>query len=198
MKEVFQKIGKVLAMTETSTQTWKIGNGIRVFPEGLCPFCQKSIRSTAIWKIGNGILHGRWEFLEGKGHFKAPQANFGFHPHVGENAAICLGNNGSPDAALFFGMNPAGAYPGWTDEVGAIPRWEEFLKNIWGHECSEDLIEHLPNSEADCEFCEHGNTFCGDEASDGCLCTRPQGHEGEHVSCDDSHEGHTWGQDMPF
>lgn len=146
MRELFRKLGMELATRDSpeANHRFNLAGGLFVYPEGICPFCEEVIKSNRIWLLRQARLMGRWKIsMSGRGRNRRGRLNKEnrpSHPHVeghGSNG-ICLGaGNSEPDRALFFGMNPRGAY--WVYSSNGISRWYRWLRAVWDHDCPNDL-----------------------------------------------------------
>lgn len=161
---------------QSDRRPWRWVEGVTLFPEGRCPYCQGTMFSNRIWKLGGrtagyGVLHGQYRIVppaEGKAVGRLVQ-EAPKHPHV-SGTNVCMGNSESVSQALFFGINPRGAYWGGTRQV------KDWLRQMFGHDCARPDVQIV---EVQCPTCpgsvvtgvEHDcrNTPCGCPCNSDCM-----------------------------
>ena len=109
-------------------RSWRWAEGVILFPEALCPFCNGVMKSPRIWHVderGQRLIAVARLDIEGK----VQKVQSSVHPHVNGQAGggVCLGNARSTSEALFFGLGLGAPY--WN-----APR--AWYKAAFDHECS--------------------------------------------------------------
>lgn len=109
-------------------KTWRLADGVYVFPDGRCPYCREPITSNRIWKIEGRILVGRWKIRPGSNGRpgRLVRERYGLHPHVNGNG-ICQGSAATGADALFTAMNPGDSFD------SSRSTWTNFLTDVWDH-----------------------------------------------------------------
>jgi hypothetical protein len=114
------------AAVPLNRRAWRWAEGVHVFPDAICPFCNVVMRSSCLWKISEReqrivAVVG----LERKKLVKLPVS----HPHVYNygKGAMCMGMTASSAAqAALMGINPAdcmGNFAGRRKGTGAWPNF---------------------------------------------------------------------------
>src|SRR5690242_19007768 len=145
MRELARKISELLTSTETAEHRWRVSSQARIFPDGVCPFCEQSIHSPLIWKLSGAVLLGTWKINSGRWIFTKPR-DHEFHPHVSSRGEICMGNAQSSESALFLGITPTEAFGEWKRDhgYGVINRWLNFMHELWNHyDCDERITAYF-------------------------------------------------------
>lgn len=158
---------------QSARKPWRWIEGVTLFPEGRCPYCNRTMYSNRIWRLsaaGAGYqLYGQCRI--------APPVDGGTvgrlvqeppkHPHV-SGTNVCMGNSQSVSQALFFGINPRGAY--WS--VGI----RDWLRQMFGHECSRPDVQitetqcpNCPGTVVDGVVHDCNIVRCGCPCNYGCM-----------------------------
>lgn len=125
------------AQGELRGKRWRWAEGVHVFPEAICPFCNVVIRSNCIWQVDDGkqrivqvvglVKVGKKQNLQ-----KLPLT----HPHVygGGSGAMCMGRGkmGGVAQAALMGINPSdsvGDFSGYGTlaQIREMPAWKNFF-----------------------------------------------------------------------
>lgn len=120
-------------------RTWRLGAGVYIFPEAICPLCGSPMQGKTIWqateqvrgdstgvRIEKGYLVAIWK-LGRKGLRKMEIR----HPNV-SGLAICNGSARDTYTALFLSISPTTGY--WS-ETTAVRRW---VRDYFGHTCGKN------------------------------------------------------------
>ena len=130
MLEIFRKLsGKAYHTVPKPKNSFNIAEGVSIFPEARCCFCEKILKCKRIWQIRNGYLIGWWDIDYNS--LSRNQDLIGAHPHVNRiSGLICMGNSPTAEGALFGGWNYDDSYWGAED-------WDNWLQDVWDHDCWE-------------------------------------------------------------
>jgi hypothetical protein len=118
------------AVMPSPRRAWRWAEGVHVFPDAICPFCNVVMRSSCLWKVSE--REQKIVAVVGIADKKLVKLAIS-HPHVYRNTtgSLCMGSAryggaGSVAQAVFMGMNPAdcmGMFARCTRAEGAWPNF---------------------------------------------------------------------------
>lgn len=122
------------ARRDLAGKAWRWAEGVHVFPDAICPFCNVVMRSSCLWQIDE-TAQRIVKVTEVDG--KRPVAKPTTHPHAYTNGTMCMGSvgrMGSVAQAALMSINPndcMGGYAsgdyGTQEAQKASPAWKVFF-----------------------------------------------------------------------
>lgn len=107
-------------------RAWRWAEGVHVFPEAICPFCNVVMRSGCLWLINEREQRLMRIVALVEGRLKAVAIN---HPHVYAGpGTVCMGSSrmGGVAQAVLMGMNPNDALGGFGPNRSCVA-WTNFF-----------------------------------------------------------------------
>lgn len=118
------------SVTEQRGKTWRWAEGVILFPEALCPYCNGVMKSRWFWWVDDRsqrlIMAARFDE---RSNTQLVKVTSYVHPHVDGHAGghVCCGSAKSASEALFLGLGLGSPY--WHPD----PDW---YKRAFDHVCS--------------------------------------------------------------